>query len=85
MHPSDFPPYWRKTRSLAIATLAVTLIVAIAVHILFQGTSEFTVLDFPLDYYLAAHVAPLLLIAVIVWHTLYQRVIEREHDVIEDD
>lgn len=84
MHPSDYPAYWRKTRSLAITTIVVIFVLTIVIHVLFQDTSDIVVLDFPLNYYLAALFTPLALLVLVVWHALYQRVVEREHDVFDD-
>ncbi|MDP2620498.1 MAG: DUF4212 domain-containing protein [Hyphomicrobiales bacterium] len=85
MAGADSGGYWGKTRRLAGITLAIWAFFAIVIHFFAVPLNGFTVLGFPLGFYMAAQGSLVAFVVLVFWFAARQDAIDREYGVAEDD
>ena len=84
MAASNEQAWWRRTRELAIATLAFAVALGLLILILSEPLDRGTVFGLPFGYFLAAEALPLVLAALIFWSARRQADIDQRHGLTED-
>ena len=84
MAASNEQAWWRRTRELAIATLAFSVALALVILILSEPLDRGTLFGLPFGYFLAAEGLPVVLAALIFWSARRQVDIDRRYGLTED-
>ncbi len=69
--------HWQRTKRLMIITLSLWFIFSFAVHWFANALNEFSFLDFPLGYYMAAQGSEIIFVILIFWFARAQHNIDR--------
>lgn len=77
-------PHWRATSRLAAFMLAVIIAAVAALPIAVGPLNQFTLLGFPLGFYLAAQGAIVALAAAALWFAARQERLDRRYGAAED-
>lgn len=77
--------WWAKTRNLMIAILVLWAVFGFLIHAFVARLNTFTLLDFPLGFYMAAQGSLIISVALIFWFAHHQDAIDRKHDVADSD
>lgn len=68
----DGPQYWLRTKGLALAAAAATIVLGAVLPAAFAPLGLFKIGGFPLGYYAAAQLLPILLVILLFWFTRTQ-------------
>ncbi len=77
--------HWERTRRLMITTLILWFIFSFGVHWFANTLNNFSFLDFPLGYYMAAQGSLIVFVVLIFWFSWKQHRIDVECGVAEDE
>lgn len=76
--------YWRKTRTLMWAVLAIWFVFAFGIHFFARSLNEIVILGFPLGFYMAAQGSLIVFVWLIFWYAGRQNRIDEECGVAEE-
>lgn len=68
----DVPQYWLRTKGLALAATAATIVLGLVLPAALAPMGLFKIGGFPLGYYAAAQLLPILLVILLFWLTRAQ-------------
>lgn len=77
--------YWLRNLKLTAALLTIWFVVTFVVSYFARDLGAFTVLGFPLGFYMGAQGAPLIYVLIIWWYARYMNNLDREYGVSEVD
>jgi putative solute:sodium symporter small subunit len=77
--------HWRRTKKLMIITLIIWFIFSFFVHWHADWLSQFTFLDFPLGFYMAAQGSEVIFVITLFWFVRAQHNIDRECGFAEEE
>ena len=77
--------YWRRTRGLMWFCLVVWFVFGFAIHLFVDELNRWTVLGFPLGFYMAAQGSLIVFVVLIFWFSARQNRIDEEHGLAEDE
>jgi len=77
--------HWRRTKMLMIITLIIWFIFSFFVHWHAGWLNQFTFLDFPLGFYMAAQGSEVIFVITLFWFVKAQHNIDRECGFAEED
>jgi len=77
--------HWRRTKKLMIITLIIWFIFSFFVHWHAGWLNQFTFLDFPLGFYMAAQGSEVIFVITLFWFVRAQHNIDRECGFAEED
>jgi len=77
--------WWRKTKSLMIASLVIWAFFGFVIHFFVNQLNEIVIIGFPLGFYMAAQGSLIAFVVLIFWFASRQDSIDREYGVAEDD
>tara|TARA_R110002012_G_scaffold60610_4_gene158631 strand:- start:54 stop:329 length:276 start_codon:yes stop_codon:yes gene_type:complete len=81
---SNHEAHWQRTKGLTIKTLVVWFIFAFVVHWFAPQLNEFSILGFPLGFYMAGQGSLFAFVVIIFWFARTQNKIDEEFGVAED-
>ncbi|MEO8667045.1 MAG: sodium/substrate symporter small subunit [Bauldia sp.] len=76
--------WWRRTAALAAAVVVVWALIGVVLQVFDLGPEGVDPLGFPLAWFLAAILAPVVMAIVLFLYVPWQRVIDRSVDGTED-
>jgi len=85
MYQPEQQSYWKRTRLLAWITLANLVLFGLVVVGFVNRLDQVTVLDFSLGYFLAAQGSLTALAILSFWFSFFQRRVDREFGLLDDD
>lgn len=77
--------HWRKTRNLMWFALAIWFIFGFGIHFFAGWLNQFTFLDFPLGFYMAAQGSLIVFVVLIFWFAWKQNRIDEEYGMAEEE
>ena len=77
--------HWRRTRKLMFITLTIWFIFSFVVHWHAGWLNQFTFLDFPLGFYMAAQGSEVIFVITLFWFVKAQHNIDRECGFAEEE
>jgi putative solute:sodium symporter small subunit len=77
--------HWRRTKKLMIITLIIWFIFSFFVHWHADWLNQFTFLDFPLGFYMAAQGSEVIFVITLFWFVKAQHNIDRECGFAEEE
>lgn len=83
MTQSAHATHWQRTRNLTFVTLGIWFFFSFVIHWFGAALNEFTFLDFPLGYYMAAQGSPVAFVILIFWSVRRQEKIDDDCGVAE--
>lgn len=77
-------PYWLETRRLMLFVIMLLVVLLVGMLTFLGWLDTFTIIGFPLGYFLLAHVFVIAAFVSFVWHGHEQDQIDRRHGTHED-
>ncbi len=77
--------YWRKNLRMTALLLAIWFLVTYVVSYFARELNEFTVLGFPLGFYMGAQGSLVIYVAIIWYYAHYMNKLDIEHGVQEEE
>lgn len=73
--------YWRKNLRMTALLLAIWFLVTYVVSYFARELNEFTVLGFPLGFYMAAQGSLIIYVLIVGWYALAMRRLEKKYGI----
>ncbi|WP_323794630.1 DUF4212 domain-containing protein [Nisaea sp.] len=81
---SNHEAHWQRTKGLTTTVLVIWFIFAFVVHWFAPQLNEFSILGFPLGFYMAGQGSLFAFVVIIFWFARAQNRIDEEFGVAED-
>ncbi len=77
--------YWRRNLKMTAALLTIWFVVTFVVSYFARDLATFTLIGFPLGFYMGAQGSPVIYVVIIWWYARYMNSLDREYGVSEVD